>query len=181
MNSFYSEEELQTWALADAEQCPPQSQGLDLRPEKIEIGNNVRIDDFCILSGTIKIGNYVHISAFVGLFGTEGITIGDYVAVSSKVSVFTVNDDYTGESMTNPMVPERYRRPTTGPVAIGTHAIIGAGQCDHAGNYYWKLGPPWGRCHWSSPIANHGRYTPVFRRVSARPSERYDREVPSQS
>ena len=32
-------------------------------PETIEIGNNVRIDDFCILSGEIKLSNYIHISA----------------------------------------------------------------------------------------------------------------------
>jgi len=40
-------------------------------PEKIEIGNNVRIDDFCILSGHIVMGNYIHIAAYCGLFAGE--------------------------------------------------------------------------------------------------------------
>ena len=31
--------------------------------EKISIGNNVRIDDFCLLSGKVTIGNNVHIAA----------------------------------------------------------------------------------------------------------------------
>lgn len=36
--------------------------------ENISIGDNTRIDDFCILSGNITIGNYVHIAAFCSLF-----------------------------------------------------------------------------------------------------------------
>ena len=36
-------------------------------PEEISIGNNVRIDDFCILSGKITLGSNIHISAFCAL------------------------------------------------------------------------------------------------------------------
>ena len=32
-------------------------------PQTISLGNKVRIDEFCILSGLIEIGNFVHISA----------------------------------------------------------------------------------------------------------------------
>jgi galactoside O-acetyltransferase len=35
--------------------------------ENMAFGNNVRIDDFCILSGEITIGNYCHIAAGVNL------------------------------------------------------------------------------------------------------------------
>ena len=35
----------------------------------ISIGNNVRIDDFCILSGNITLGNYIHIASACLLFG----------------------------------------------------------------------------------------------------------------
>lgn len=31
-------------------------------PESISIGDNSRIDDFCIISGTIVIGNFCHIT-----------------------------------------------------------------------------------------------------------------------
>ena len=55
-------------------------------PENIEIGNNVRIDDFCILSGKIKLGSYIHIAAYSALFGgEEGITMEDFTGLSSKV------------------------------------------------------------------------------------------------
>ena len=36
--------------------------------QNIEIGDNVRIDDFCLLSGTIKLGNYIHIGAYSALY-----------------------------------------------------------------------------------------------------------------
>ena len=32
---------------------------------QMEIGDNVRIDDFCILSGNIMLGSNIHISAYV--------------------------------------------------------------------------------------------------------------------
>jgi len=36
-------------------------------PEQIVLGDNIRIDDFCILSGNIKLGSYIHISAYTCL------------------------------------------------------------------------------------------------------------------
>ncbi len=44
-------------------------------PEFISIGNNVRIDDFCILSGKINLGSQIHIAAFCGLYESKGIYI----------------------------------------------------------------------------------------------------------
>lgn len=32
-------------------------------PEQMVLGDNIRIDDFCILSGNIKLGSYIHIPA----------------------------------------------------------------------------------------------------------------------
>lgn len=95
-------------------------------PEKISIGNSVRIDDFCILSGEITIGNYIHTAAYCGLFGGAGIEIKDFAGLSSRVTVYSQSDDYSGETMTNPMVSEKYKKVTYGKVTIGRHCIIGA-------------------------------------------------------
>jgi len=44
--------------------------------KNIELGSNIRIDDFCILSGKIKIGNYVHVGSYTSLCGgSKGIVI----------------------------------------------------------------------------------------------------------
>jgi len=97
---------------------------------RISIGNNVRIDDFCVLStgkGGIEIGNFVHIAVFVTLIGEGKITLEDFSGISSKVSVYSSNDDYTGEYMSNPTVPEEYTNVTHADVTICRHALVGSG------------------------------------------------------
>lgn len=95
-------------------------------PEKISIGNNVRIDDFCILSGEITIGNNVHIAAYAALFGGAGIEIHDFSGVSSRVTIYSQSDDYSGEAMSNPTIPEKYKKIKYGKVTIEKHVLIGA-------------------------------------------------------
>jgi galactoside O-acetyltransferase len=97
---------------------------------KIVIGDHVRVDDFCVLSagiGGIAIGNYVHIAAFSSLIGSGRIILSDYCGLSSRVSVYSSSDDYTGFSMTNPMVPEEFTNVHSADVTIGRHVIIGSG------------------------------------------------------
>jgi galactoside O-acetyltransferase len=94
----------------------------------ITIGNSVRIDDFCIISGGcgIEIGNYIHISAYVALYGGSGIVISDFVALSARITVFSESDDYSGASLTNPMIPDKYKPGVKkGRVYIGRHVIVG--------------------------------------------------------
>ncbi|MBK7212023.1 MAG: acyltransferase [Bacteroidales bacterium] len=95
--------------------------------ENIEIGDHVRIDDFCILSGKIRIGNYVHISAYTAIYASFGVEIEDFVTVSGRVSIYSQNDDYSGEFMTNPMVPKQFTNITGGNVKIKKYSIVGAG------------------------------------------------------
>ena len=68
---------------------------------KISIGNNVRIDDFCVLSagsGGIEIGNYIHIAVYMSLIGAGKITLCDFSGISSRVAIYSSNDDYSGKS-----------------------------------------------------------------------------------
>ncbi|WP_206521858.1 acyltransferase [Thermotoga sp. Ku-13t] len=98
------------------------------RPELIEIGDNVRIDDFCIVSGKIKLGSFIHIAAGCFLFaGEAGITMEDFSGLSARVCVYAVSDDYSGQYMTNPMVPMKFRNVISGHVLIKKHVIVGAG------------------------------------------------------
>ena len=99
-------------------------------PARISLGDHVRIDDFCVLSAGeegIDIGNHVHIAIYCSLIGHGNIRMGDYAGLSSRVSVYSSNDDYSGASMTNPTVPTRYTNVTHAPVDIGRHVIIGSG------------------------------------------------------
>ncbi|SIQ50824.1 galactoside O-acetyltransferase [Shewanella morhuae] len=97
---------------------------------RIKIGNNVRIDDFCVLSageGGIDIGNYIHIAVYCSLIGAGKIILADFSNISSKVAIYSSNDDYSGEFMTNPMVPTKYTNVTSADVKINKHVIVGAG------------------------------------------------------
>jgi acetyltransferase-like isoleucine patch superfamily enzyme len=97
---------------------------------KIEIGNNVRIDDFCVLSaglGGISIGRNVHIAIYSSLMGSGNITLSDFAGLSSRVSVYSSNDDYSGSAMTNPTIPAEFTNVTHADVTIGKHVIIGSG------------------------------------------------------
>ena len=96
--------------------------------DKISIGDNVRIDDFCILSGEISIGKYVHIAAYSAIYGgAEGVVLSDFSNISSRVTIYAQSDDFSGESMTNPMIPEKFKRIMNRKVYIGKHVIIGSG------------------------------------------------------
>lgn len=128
MTSFYDEEDLKKLGF--------QSYGKNIKisrkasiygAENISLGNNIRIDDFCILSGKIVLGNYIHIAAYSALYGgKDGIYVDDFANVSSRVTVYSISDDYSGETMTNPLIPDEYKNVQSEAVHIGKHAIIGS-------------------------------------------------------
>ncbi len=96
----------------------------------ITLGNNVRIDDFCVLSagqGGISIGNHVHVAVYSCLIGQGRITLSDLCNISSRVSIYSSSDDYSGATMTNPTIPDRYKNVLHADVMIGKHVIIGSG------------------------------------------------------
>lgn len=97
-----------------------------ITPETISIGNNSRVDDFCILSGNITIGSHVHISSHCSLFGTMGIFIDDYAGISSQTVIYSVIDDFSGNHMIGPQVPNEYRKLTEGEVTLGKFVQVGA-------------------------------------------------------
>lgn len=96
----------------------------------IALGNNVRIDDFCVVSagqGGIAIGNHVHVAVYSCLLGKGRITLSDFCNISSRVSIYSSSDDYSGATMTNPTIPDRYKNVLHADVFIGRHVIIGSG------------------------------------------------------
>lgn len=96
--------------------------------DKISIGDNSRIDDFCVLSGKISIGKNVHIAAGTYLYGGDkGIIIDDYASISSRCAVYAITDDYSGKYLTNPTNDYSKRNVISKKVRIGKHVVIGTG------------------------------------------------------
>ena len=127
MGSFYEKDELDKIGFQKVGENVLISKKASIySPEKIKIGNNVRIDDFCILSGDIEIGNYVHISAYVALYGKEGIEISDFCGCSARCTIYSATDDFSGEYMISPMVPDEYTNVTGGKVRLEKFVQLGA-------------------------------------------------------
>ena len=99
--------------------------------ENIEIGDNVRIDGYCTIvaagTGWLKLGSYIHIGSYCLLSAGDGIRMEDFSGLSQGVRVYSRTDDYSGEHLTNPTVPEKYTGVTRGTVSLGRHVIIGSG------------------------------------------------------
>jgi acetyltransferase-like isoleucine patch superfamily enzyme len=96
----------------------------------LRIGSHVRIDAFAVISageGGIVIGDHVHVGAHAFLSGSGRIELADFSGLSGRVSIYSSSDDYSGEWLTNPTVPEAFTGVTSAPVRVGRHAILGAG------------------------------------------------------
>ncbi|WP_265102319.1 acyltransferase [Pseudomonas sp. UW4] len=96
--------------------------------DQIEIGDYSRIDDFCILSGKITLGKYNHITPMCLVAGgTPGIIFEDFCTLAYGVKVFSQSDDYSGETLTNSLLPKKFKNEKFASVFFKRHVIVGAG------------------------------------------------------
>lgn len=97
----------------------------------IEIGDDCRIDDFCVISageGGIWIGNQVHIAPHVILVGGGKITIDHRCQLSGRASIYSSSGDlkYVGESG-SPTMPGEREKAITSRVTMEQGSILGVG------------------------------------------------------
>ncbi len=93
----------------------------------INIGDNVRIDDFSILSGNITLGSHIHISAGTYLFaGNAGIEMEDFTGISSHSSIYAISDDYSGNVLIGATISKKYKNIKEKKVYIKKHSQVGA-------------------------------------------------------
>ena len=125
--AFYSEDELRELGFARLGRNVRISTRAALyRPHEIEIGDNVRIDDFCLLSGRIRFGRNVHLAAYCNVSAGEcSVTFEDFSGLAYGCHVFTGSDDYSGRTLTNPTVPLQYKGLSEADVRLGRHVIVG--------------------------------------------------------
>lgn len=126
--SFYSANELKELGFKSVgNDCLISKKASFYNTGLISIGNNVRIDDFCILSGNITLGSNIHISAYSALYGEGGIIINDYSGVSPRCTIFSATDDFSGEYMVGAMLPNNVRNVIKAPVILEKFVQLGAG------------------------------------------------------
>lgn len=127
VNSFLSKRELERLGLKNCGENVLISRKASIYDAKnISIGDNVRIDDFCILSGKITLGSFIHISAYTALYGKAGIFIDDFSGTSPRTTIFSAVDDFSGEFLINPMVPSQFTNLSLGKVVLEKFVQLGA-------------------------------------------------------
>jgi dTDP-4-amino-4,6-dideoxy-D-glucose acyltransferase len=129
--SFYTEKELRELGLKSLGSNVLISKKACLYGiDRISISDNSRVDDFVIISageGGVVIGRNVHIACFCSLIGQSKIVLNDYAGLSSRVSIYSSSDDYSGSFLTNPTIPSEYTNVDSRDVFIDKHSIVGAG------------------------------------------------------
>lgn len=125
--AFYSEEDLRALGFKSIGKNVKISDRASIYShDQISIGDNSRIDDFCVVSGRVEIGRNVHLAVYSHVAGGRpGIIMEDFSGLAYGAQVFAQSDDYSGRTLTNPTVPSEYKDESEAAVRIGRHCIIG--------------------------------------------------------
>lgn len=124
---FYSNEELLAVGFSSVGDNVRISNKVSFYSISGTIGNNVRIDDFCILKGQIFLGSYIHIGSFCLITGVYGeVQLQDCSVLSSGVHVYTGSDDYRADVLSSGAVPQEFVKTIKGGVFLGKGSIVGA-------------------------------------------------------
>ena len=103
------------------------------RPNLVEIGAHVAIDSGFYLTTAARIGNYVHVSAYVTCIGGENATleIGNFVTLSAGARLIALGDEHLGAGLVGPTIPDPYKDRLVGGkiklekfAAVGTNSIL---------------------------------------------------------
>lgn len=91
------------------------------------IGNNVRIDDFCIFKGAIYIGSNVHVCSYSMVSGVRApVVLSSFCVLAARCSIYTSSNNHSADALPAPLAPERFTSQITGPVIVGSGVMIGA-------------------------------------------------------
>lgn len=127
-NAFYSRDELERLGFKSIGTNVLISRFANFySPENMMIGDNVRIDDFCVLSGIVKLGSNIHISAHCLLYGSNEIVLKNFSGLSPRTIIFSASDDFGGDYLISPMVPKEFTNVKGGPVIVEKYCQLGAG------------------------------------------------------
>ena len=126
--AYYDQEELDNFGFKLLGENVKVSQQANIyNAEKIILGSNSRIDDFCVVSGNVTVGRYCHITPMCLVAGgIPGVVMGDFVTLAYGTKVFAQSDDYSGRSMANSLIPKKFKDEYFARVELKKHSIVGA-------------------------------------------------------
>ena len=98
------------------------------RPELVEIGDNVIIDDFTYISTKLVIESNCHISSGCKLIGGPNslVTLAEFSTLAPNVVLAAGSDDYIA-GIASPLIEPEYKGDyQVGTISVGRHSIVGA-------------------------------------------------------
>lgn len=131
MDEYYTVEEMENLGVKKIGENVRVSKKVSIYTNnEIVLGNNVRIDDYCILVGHIVIHNFIHLGAFCGLHASQGgrIIFEDFSGISSNVNIYASSDSFDGEYCTARLgLPDECTKTVYSEVRLGKYSQIGTG------------------------------------------------------
>lgn len=106
-----------------------------LTPEKVEIGDHCKIDEFTFLYAGmgIKIGNHVHIATMCSVIGAGYFEIGDHGAMATGSRILTSTNDYKKGDHMSAASPREQQDVIISKVIIEKDGFIGSNAIVHPG------------------------------------------------
>jgi galactoside O-acetyltransferase len=105
-------------------------------PHLVTIGDHVAIDDFCYITVSLDLGDYVHIGPHCSIIGgaSARCTMDHFSGLSAGCRLVCASDDYLGSGLTNPIIPTPYRATVRNePIRIQKHVVLGTNCVVHPG------------------------------------------------
>ena len=96
------------------------------RPELIEMGDHIAIDQWTYISTQLKMGSYIHIAPSVSIIGGAPslIVMEDFTNIGSGSRIVCATDDFI-QGLISPVVPIEHRTVFNKPVIFKRYSTLG--------------------------------------------------------
>lgn len=96
-------------------------------PSMCDIGSHTAIDNGVTISTELIMGDYIHIAPYVVVIGGKKskLILEDFSFVASGTKIVCGSEDYTGNGLVGPTIPEEYRELTYSTVKFEKYAGCG--------------------------------------------------------
>jgi galactoside O-acetyltransferase len=95
-------------------------------PDRVSLGDCCQIDEGVFINAGqgVFIGRHVHLAMGSSISGGGRCLIEDFAGIGVGVRLITGSEVVRDGLLTNPTIPERWRRVQRGEVRVGAHAVV---------------------------------------------------------
>lgn len=81
------------------------------QPDWSYIGNHVAIDDYCVFTTPIAIGDYIHVAVRNTVIGGKDakFVMEDFSGLAPNSTIVCASDEWQGAGLVSPVIPPQYR------------------------------------------------------------------------